>query len=186
MSTEVMSVTEIDYVDRPEAIRSLFREYHEWMKQGVIESIGGRALPAGDIEQAYDIEALISEDVAYLAEPATDGRLFIARRGGSPIGCVFLRWRSEATAEVKRLYVRPEARGVGLGRSLMEAVIDAAEDDGCTTLVIFTAPFTGAARALYEDLGFAYTTPFDCEAPEEVYGELVFMRLDLGAEGTAG
>lgn len=177
-----MSISETDFNSYADEVETLFREYHEWSKQGVSESLGGQVIPLEEIDHAYDIDAIIAEDIATLTDPDADSRLFIARTDSGIVGCVFLRRRSETTAEVKRLYVRPEARDNGLGRSLMEALIEAAREDGYSTLLLFTGPFTEAAQSLYEDLGFEYTTPFECEAPEEAYGELIFMRLELGEQ----
>lgn len=174
-----MSVFEAAVDDHADAVEGLFREYHAWMKDGVLAAMGGHALTAEELERRYDVGAIVAADLEYLTDPDADGRLFLARAGDGIVGCVFLRWRTEDTAEVKRLYVRPAGRGEGLGRALMATLIDAARNDGCETLLLFTTPFAEAARALYVELGFEVTTPFACEAPEAVYDELVFMRLDL-------
>ena len=174
-----MAVSEAELVDCSETIEKLFREYHEWNKQGVIESLGGVSAPVDEIEQSYDIEGFIQEDISQLTGPATETRLFIAQYNDDIVGCVFLEGRNEQDAEVKRLYVRQEARGEGLGRALMEAVINAAREEGYSDLLLFTAPSTDAAQALYMDLGFAHTDPFECEAPEQAYDDVIFMQLDL-------
>lgn len=64
----------------------------------------------------------------------------------------------------------------------MEALIGAAREDGYSTLLLFTGPFTEAAHSLSEDIGFEYTTPFECEAPTEAYDAVIFMRLELGEQ----
>lgn len=174
-----MAVSEADFVNHADSIKELFLEFHEWNKEGVVSSLGGQSVPVHEIEQAYDIEAMIDGDIAKLADPEGNTRLFIAAENDELVGCVFLDRRSDRVAEVKRLYVRPGARGAGLGRSLMEAVIAAAREDGYGKLLLFTAPFTEAAQSLYEDLGFEYTAPFECEAPEEAYDDVIFMELDL-------
>lgn len=174
-----MAVSEADYADHEDTIKQLFQEYHEWNKRGVVDTLGGHLAPVHEVEQSYDIDALIRGDAAKLAGLETDTRLFIATENDEIVGCAFLDQRSDRVAEVKRLYVRPVARGGGLGRSLMEAVLTAAREDGYSRLLLFTNPFTQAAQSLYEDLGFEYTDPFECEAPEEAYDDLIFMELDL-------
>lgn len=83
-----------------------------------------------------------------------DGRLLIARDGDAAVGCIGLRRLDATTGEVKRLYVRPVARGHGLGEALARRVIDAAREIGYRRLVLDTlAPMT-EARSLYRSLGF--------------------------------
>lgn len=174
-----MSVYETEFVNHPTTIERLFREYQEWTKQGIVESLGGCSAPVEEIKRAYDIEAIIREDIAKLSDPAAATSLFVAEDDHEIAGCVYLDGRSDQVGEIKRLYVRPAARGSGLGQSLMEAVIAAAREDSYSRLLLFTAPFTEAAQSLYEQLGFELTPPFECEAPEHAYDDLVFMRLDL-------
>mgnify|MGYP003584064896 FL=1 len=63
-------------------------------------------------------------------------------------------------AEMKRLYVRPAFRGMGLGRQLAEAVLDVARGAGYASVLLDTLDDMEAARTLYEDLGFEEVPPY--------------------------
>ncbi len=91
---------------------------------------------------------------------APDGRLFLAVRGGQTVGCVALRRLADGVSELKRLYVRPAFRGLGIGRALVEAVIDAARQAGYARMRLDTVPSMERARALYGLLGFAEIEPY--------------------------
>ena len=99
------------------------------------------------------------------------GRLYLVGRPGEAVGCVALRLldpppealggaRAAPVGEVKRLYVRPVARGGGTGRRLVATVVDAARAIGYRTLCLDTLEEMREARALYESFGFAATSRY--------------------------
>ena len=88
------------------------------------------------------------------------GELLIARVNGVAGGCVALRALDRATLEMKRLYVRPSTRGMGLGKRLVEAAIVTAREQGYAELRLDTLATMAAAQALYRSLGFVEIPPY--------------------------
>lgn len=82
------------------------------------------------------------------------GAFFLARLDGRPVGCGAIRVLAEDRAEVKRMYVRPDARGRGVGRAILERLQREARDRGAVELVLEMGDDQPDARALYESFGF--------------------------------
>jgi len=108
------------------------------------------------------------------------GGLWIAVAAGAGIGCVALRPLDAHAAEVKRMYVEPGWRGHGIGRALMQCVIEGARTRSYRTLRLGTLDDMDAALNLYRSLGFV---------PVERYraDELIDTRFfELGLDHASG
>lgn len=103
------------------------------------------------------------------------GRLALATVNGEPAGCIALRRVDELRAEAKRLYVRPAFRGTGLGRALLEWVMNEARAAGYREIVGDTMPVMRDALALYDRMGFKRAEPYS-EHPTE---GAIFIRIEL-------
>ncbi len=100
------------------------------------------------------------------------GALFLARGvGHGALGCVALRPLGEAgICEMKRLYVDPAARGLGLGKALVEAILNEAISLGYLEMRLDTLPSMHGALALYAGFGFAPVKAYyDTPVPDTVF-----------------
>ena len=143
-----MSARKVDITQaRAEAdialVRELFREY------------------AASIRVDLEYQGFSSELVALPGQYAPPtGDLLVARVGGEPAGCVALRALDQSTLEMKRLYVRPAARGAGLGKLLIETAISFARQSGYTELRLDTLATMVTAQKLYGAFGFVEIPPY--------------------------
>ncbi|KAL4993002.1 acyl-CoA N-acyltransferase [Aspergillus recurvatus] len=142
--------------------RRLFTAYVEWLNidlsfqsfQSELDSLPGKyGAPHGELLLAY----------------STDN---------TPLGCVAVRPldNSKQSCEMKRLYVAPEARGMGLGKALVAAIVQRAKELGYTEMRLDTLPSRmQGAIALYTRVGFVERPPY-YETPMD---ETIFFALDL-------
>ena len=91
---------------------------------------------------------------------APSGAFLLAQEKGALVGCVGLRKLSDSVGEIKRLYVAPTARGLGLGEALARGIVDEGKQLKYARLVLDTLPTMLAARSLYHALGFKPIAPY--------------------------
>ena len=122
-------------------------------------------------EMILEYQASLDVDLAFqhfadeIASLATtygppSGALLLAMLDGAPAGCVGVRPFAPACCEMKRLYVRPAARGHHLGRHLAERAMASARALGYTHMRLDTLPSMHGAQALYLTLGFYAIAPY--------------------------
>lgn len=96
--------------------------------------------------------------VEQMAQP--DTTLFVARdERGATLGMGALRRHANGVGEVKRMFVKPEARGLGVGGAILARIEDLARQEGVTRIVLETGANFDAAKRVYERGGFATCEP---------------------------
>jgi GNAT superfamily N-acetyltransferase len=139
----MIAIVDAAFPEDLETVRALFREY------------------ATGLEVDLDFQDFDAEVAALPGKYARPGgRLLLARDGDRIFGCVGLRPLSTEACEMKRLFVRPEARGLQLGRRLVERLCEEAKDAGYARMFLDTLPSMTAAQQLYADLGFVPTQAY--------------------------
>jgi putative acetyltransferase len=147
-------------------VRSLLRAYAgEW----------GESIAEALCLQGFESE-LASLPGRY-APPA--GRLLLARDDARPIGCVGLRDLGDDICEMKRLYVAPDCRGLGVGRGLVGEVIRWARLAGYARMRLDSTPEMAAALSLYRSFGFLEIARYH---EDSVHGA-AYLELDLSSPG---
>lgn len=131
--------------------------------------------PAGDI-RAYLAEALPKT----LGPGPPASCFYILERDGQPIGMGGVRRVRDGVCEMKRVYVRDGAKGQGLGRHLVERLIEDGRNFGYRSMFIDTSPTLETAIGLYERLGFTRIPAYpEVEVPEIMFPHWVFMARDI-------
>ena len=139
-----MDLVQAETSEQTETARELFREYQEWL---------GISL----CFQNFD------DEVANLPGDyrMPNGRLLIAIKDGDVVGCIALRKLTDDACEMKRLFLRPQFRGQGLGREMVQRIIDEAREIGYERMRLDTLPrWMDKAIALYEQFGFRDIPPY--------------------------
>jgi putative acetyltransferase len=98
----------------------------------------------------YSVEKLITEGVAF----------FLIRQDGVPAGCGGIQFHGAEYGEIKRMYVRPEFRGLGFAKLMLNHLADYAQSQGVRLLRLETGIHQRAAIGLYERMGFRRIPPF--------------------------
>jgi ribosomal protein S18 acetylase RimI-like enzyme len=135
------------------------------------------------LENEYGVEwpPLTQSDVREgLDEYRSEGVVLIAERAGEPLGMGAVRQLDEQVAEVKRMYVREEARGLHIGSMLLDLLMREAENLGARIVRLDTIRFMTDAQRLYRARGFVERPPYEgTEIPGPLQHHWLFFERSL-------
>jgi GNAT superfamily N-acetyltransferase len=175
-----LTVSTATGTDVSAVVDPLFREYGEWVAEHLEQDVGITFTEA-DLARHHD--AFRAELPRLLG---SRGRLLVARLDDDPVGVGTLKPVDDATAEIKRMYVRPAAQGRGVGRAILARLVQDARAEGYATARLETLRFMSTAQAMYRAFGFVEVAKF--EGSEAATAALdpftIFMELELLADPT--
>ena len=144
--------------DDIENIRKLFIEYSTWINS--------------DLNfQDFDNELM---NLPYKYTPP-DGRLYIAYANNTTAGCIALKRYDLKRCEMKRLFVKPEFRELGIGKELVNRIIADAIDIGYEYMILDTLRTFSQALSIYTKLGFEEIEPYY----DNPWDDVIYLSLNL-------
>lgn len=173
-----MSIRQANFAEDRADVRALWHDYLAWVNTELDKQYS----------ISFPIEEILERNLADLSPFGPPrGRLLLASDSEGAVGIACLQPIGQEVGEVKRMYVRPRARGTGLGRELLAGLLDSAREAGYRSVRLDSVRFMHAAHALYRSVGFTDIGAYkESEIPPEFWRYWVFMELDLdpGAAGT--
>jgi putative acetyltransferase len=112
----------------------------------------------------YPAESNHMVDLSSLEQPAVS--FFVARREGDIVGCCALVDAGDGTAEIKRMFVDPQARGLKVGKLLLGALEERAQQLRCRAIRLETGIYQPEAIGLYKGAGYVERPPFGSYQPD--------------------
>lgn len=160
-----MQIELTEGLDNKDEILNLFAEY-----TALLTNLETRFSKYLEI-QHYDDE--IKHLEAKYSRPY--GRLYLCKVDGKSAGCIALRKLSDSKCEMKRLFIRPEFRGLHIGSILVDHVIADAREIGYREMYLDTIPQFRSAIEIYKSRGFEETARYN-DSPEEL-PTLFFIKM---------
>jgi GNAT superfamily N-acetyltransferase len=124
-------------------------------------------------------EAFVARTVAeYILDTGAKGRIWMAERGGRLVGCTAIVLRDEDRGQLRWVLVDQSARGLGLGRRLVNDAIQYCRDNGCKEVFLETTDGLTESQTLYDALGFEIVSS-ESEFLWDGLRPLIHMKLEL-------
>lgn len=180
MSAEQLSFSRAD-LEKPEdlaAFTALSLDYFNWMN-GEISRCCGFTIP-DIVKMELDSYVLHTVNIGRGLKPEDGGVYFMRNADGKAAAMGGLRRLPDGAAEIVRIYTRPEWRGNGLGRRMVQALAGEARRLGYSVLRLDTAVFMTSAQKIYEAAGFMRRDAYaGAEPPKELQPYWLYLERPL-------
>ena len=157
-----------------EALLCLNIEYMSWVAQGIEEAFGLSSQTLLGMEVPEYVASVIDK---VCGESPPRGAFYLVYVGGELAGMGGLRGIGDGVGEIKRIYVRLAFRGLGLGQSILQRLLDDAQAFGYPRICLDSAPFMQSAHRMYAAAGFVGRGPYEgLEVPVVLHPVWRFME----------
>ncbi len=151
--------------------------YLDWLDTNIRDTFG-LELPAVLGQPIVEYVAVTLDKLCAAVPP--EGVFYLVRRDGDTVGMGGVRRTNDGAAEMKRVFVRPDRRGGGLGAAIVRRLISDATSFGYASMRLDSGPFMTSAHRLYEAEGFRDRPVYDgAEVPSELQHHWRFMEREL-------
>ncbi len=176
---ETILFHQVQSIEHRQQAGTLIREYLQWLNARVQRDYGIQ----------FDVDAMVASDLSGSGNfHPPGGRFYLAEYGGGMAGVGCLKKLGKGVGEIQRMYVPPNFRRKGVGRAIVNRLIDDARSIGYRRLKLESLEFLEAAHLLYRSVGFHKIDPYadnsmksyqDAENLDKYYAITVFMEMDL-------
>jgi ribosomal protein S18 acetylase RimI-like enzyme len=165
---------DVDLNAHRDILVDLIDEYLSQVLGQIKDLYGVEIPPPGNLTLREYAEASVDD----LVPPR--GFCYLMEEDGAIVGMGAIRETRKGVGEIKRMYVRPEYRRRGIGRALLNKLLDKGMELGFTKVVLDTGRFMTVAQSLYRSAGFVEREAYaESEVPSEFRRFWVFMEKDL-------
>jgi len=153
---------------------SLSEEYFDWMANELHNNYDIDVSSTLGITLRDYVESNVDE---FASSISSDGVLYLIREKEEIIGMGALRKLKEGTGEIKRMYIKPEYRGKGLGREMLQLLLSRGKEYGFSEVYLETGAFMTTAQGLYRSVGFHDREEYpETEVPPQLRRFWIFME----------
>jgi N-acetylglutamate synthase-like GNAT family acetyltransferase len=155
----------------------LSERYFGWMASELQKNYEIDVYPIMGTDLRDYVESNVDE---FTSSISADGVLYLIQVENEIVGMGALRRLKERIGEIKRMYIKPEYQGKGLGKSMLQLLLGKAREYGFSTIYLETGSFMATAQHLYRSVGFRNRAEYpETEVPPQLRHVWLFMEKEL-------